>query len=132
MRSVPLSRESNHLKVTSTPEPLSLTISIFIYLHRSTECPDARQPIADRSIKESRRLIVPRMNLLVPMLYFCSSYDPSAGGGSHVKFTQAGKNSDPGRDMFCHSTMPTMLLFRNFMKLFYTFFNRLRNTLKTL
>jgi len=129
MRSVPLSTESNHLKVTSTPEPLSLTISIFIYLHR--ECFDARQPITDRSIKESRRLIVLRMNLLVPMLYFCQNYDPSAGGDSHVKFTQARKNSVPNHDMFCHSKMPTML-FRNFMKFFYTFFNRSGNILKTI
>lgn len=74
----------------------------------------ARQPIADRSIEESRRLIAARIDPPIPMLYFCPSHRRT--GGSHVKFTQAGENSDSEelRDMFCHSTMSAMLLFRNF------------------
>lgn len=129
MRSVPLSTESNHLKVTSTPEPLSLTISIFIFTV-SRECPRAQQPIADRSIKESRRLIVPWMNLLVSMLYFCPSYDPSAGGGGHVKFTQEKFRSRP-RHVLSHDDADGVI-FRNLMKLLYVFINRSKNSFEIL
>jgi len=61
MRSVPLSAESNHLKVTSTPEPLSLTISIFIY-RLPFHAPKLGSRSLGRSIEESRHLIVPRMD----------------------------------------------------------------------
>lgn len=109
MRSVPLSAESNHLKVTSTPEPLSLTISIFIYLRCSSRMPGSRSRIG-----RSRNLAVSSFRgwiFLVSVLYFYPSFPLPPPlplprlAGSHVKFTQAEENSDPGHDMFCHPPM---------------------------